>query len=183
LVVVGDGPQREELARRAAELGIAGQVSFTGAVPYSDTPLYMASFDVCAAPFPASQRNSRIGGSPLKVYEYAACGRPVVVSTALPIWREIAEAEAGLTVPPGDPEALAAALVALLRAPLTRARMGKCAREYAVARGSWARTAKMVEHTITAACRLRRGSSRPETTLAVAPATPFRALWTDDDAS
>jgi glycosyltransferase involved in cell wall biosynthesis len=151
-LVVGDGPRRRELERRTTELGIASKVVFTGAVPYSKVPLYIASFDVCAAPFPESERNSRIGGSPLKVFEYAACGRPIVISSALPIFQEIAEAGAGPTVPPNDPEALAAALVAMLRDPVGRERMGKRAREYAVARGSWARAARAVENVIAESC-------------------------------
>jgi glycosyltransferase involved in cell wall biosynthesis len=151
-LVVGDGPERGSLEQRVAELGIASRFVFTGAVPYARVPLYMAAFDVCAAPFPESARNSRIGGSPLKVLEYAACGQPVVISSALPIFHEIAEAGAGLTVRPNDPRALARALVEILRDPLGKEQMGKRAREYAVARGSWAHAARAVEGVIAESC-------------------------------
>jgi glycosyltransferase involved in cell wall biosynthesis len=161
-LIVGDGPEGGMLKHRVEQLEIASSFVFIGAVPYAEVPLYMASMDVCAAPFPASERNSRIGGSPLKVFEYAACGRPIVLSTALPVWREIEEAGAGIVVEPDDSRALARALVEILRDSRRRQQMGKRAREFAVERGSWAHTAREVAAAMgqVGQMRLRRTCSR-----------------------
>ncbi len=147
-VVVGDGPRRTALESHAAQMGVGPSITFAGAVPYAEVPLWTSSFDVCAAPFPHSDRNSRIGGSPLKVFEYAACGRPVVITTALPVSQDLVGVDAAIAVPPNDPEALASALIALLRDSAARERMGQRARDYAVARGSWDRAAQEVRRLI-----------------------------------
>lgn len=68
-------------------------------------------------------------GMPKALLEAGACGRPLV-AMAVPGCRElIREGENGLLVPPGDPEALAAAIRRLVESPEERRRMGAAARE------------------------------------------------------
>jgi glycosyltransferase involved in cell wall biosynthesis len=61
--------------------GLEEKAIFTGAVPYEEVPYYISSFDVCLIPF----KLNRIGNHalPLKLFEYMACGRPVI-SSGLP---------------------------------------------------------------------------------------------------
>jgi len=74
---------------------------------------------------------SRREGLPKSLLEAAACGRPMV-ATDVPGCREIAIAgETGLLAPPDDPDALAAAIETLMRAPDLRARFGGAARKLA----------------------------------------------------
>lgn len=106
LIIVGDGPLRSSLESQAHQLDLAGVVKFVGEVPYEDVPYYIGASDLGVAPL-TRDRNERIGVSPMKVYEYVACGRPVVV-TRLPGIAEWVERERiGRLVEPNDPEDLA----------------------------------------------------------------------------
>ena len=73
LTIVGDGPERPRLERRAAELGIAGQVRFVGEIPPPDIPGAIGDADVFA--FPALGE-----GFGLVAAEALLCGVPVVAA-------------------------------------------------------------------------------------------------------
>lgn len=106
---VGDGPERERLERLAGELGVADRARFLGARPHEQMPGLLASAE--AAVFPSLMEATSVAA-----LECMACGLPVVASDVggLP---EIVDAEVGALVPPEDPEALAAAIVATLERP------------------------------------------------------------------
>lgn len=107
LVIVGDGPLRTELARSAAQAGIAERVHMVGERPYDEVPLWIRAADVVVLP---SERE----GFPNVVREALACGRPVVATPVGDIPR-VVDNSAGRLVPIGDPRALAAALLEVLR--------------------------------------------------------------------
>jgi len=144
LAIVGDGILRSSLEHLARQLGFDGHVLFTGAVRHEDVPWYIGAASVCVAPFTRA-RNVRIGLSPLKLYEYLACARPVVASD-VPGARDIVEdSGAGLVAPADDPEGLAEALIRALADPDAAREMGQLGRRYATEFGSWAKTAERVE--------------------------------------
>ncbi len=53
-----------------------GNIYFTGPVPYADVPQYMAAFDVCITPHRMTPFTESL--NPLKLWEYLACGKPIV---------------------------------------------------------------------------------------------------------
>jgi glycosyltransferase involved in cell wall biosynthesis len=75
--------------------------------------------------------SSEFEGTPLITLEAAAYGVPFVATRVGGLPQAVRDGETGLLVPPRDPEALAAALAALLRDPARRARMAARAREHA----------------------------------------------------
>lgn len=109
LLVVGDGPQRSHLEEMATELGVSGEVTFTGAVPPHRIPLLLSGMDVAVAPYPAPGAEG-FYFSPLKIFEYLAAGVPTVASRVGQIEEVITDGVHGLLVPPGDPVALAEAV-------------------------------------------------------------------------
>lgn len=117
LVILGDGPLRERLARRAAELGVADAVDLAG---FDPNPFrFMAR---CTA-FVLS---SRWEGMPGALIQAMACGAPAVATDCPTGPRElIADGESGLLVPVADPEALAAALGRLLDDPGLRSTLAE----------------------------------------------------------
>lgn len=95
------------MARRAAELGVADAVTFTGGVPHDHTLGYLAAADAVVVPSVA-ESFSRV------VVEAAAAGAPPVVTRTTGVSDYVAEAGCGLVVEPRSPESLGAALVRLL---------------------------------------------------------------------
>ncbi|MGY1681169.1 glycosyltransferase family 4 protein [Geodermatophilus sp. SYSU D01176] len=114
-LVVGDGPLRPDLEHRAAVLGLAGAVTFTGY--RSDAARLLAGLDVLAVP-------SRSDGSPLVVCEAMAAGIPVVASRVGGLPDLVQDGGTGLLVRPGEAEDLARALVSLLLDPESARRLG-----------------------------------------------------------
>ena len=77
--------------------------------------------------------------------EAMACETPVVASAVGGILEVVVDGETGLLVPPGNPDALAAALTQLLNDPDTRQRMGQAGRRRVEAQFSWASVAERTE--------------------------------------
>jgi glycosyltransferase involved in cell wall biosynthesis len=114
----------------------AGEVA-PGAVPE-----YLAAFDVCALPLPATEHFSS-AASPLKLFEYMASGGAIVASGLPSIAEILRHEETALFVPPGDVPLLAAAIARLRDDPALRARLGHAARLDS-ARFSWRARARRV---------------------------------------
>lgn len=139
-LLVGDGDLKERLESMVKDIGVSDKVIFTGMVPYQNVPCYINASDVCVAPF-ISQRNERIGLSPLKLCEYLACEKPVIASRISGL--EILEKhQMGLLVPPEDEVALAQAIVRMLKDYSLREEMGKNGRQYVVKHRSWENVAR-----------------------------------------
>lgn len=94
--LIGDGEQRGELAAHAAALGLAERVRFLGYV--DGAARYLKAFDVFVLP-------SVKEGMPYVLLEAAACGLPIVTTTAVDV-----NVPGARRVPPADAAALASAL-------------------------------------------------------------------------
>jgi glycosyltransferase involved in cell wall biosynthesis len=103
LTVVGDGPERSALERRAAADDLAGTVTFAGAVPPEEVASHLASKRLLVLP-------SVDEGLGLVVAEALVAGVPVVATRSGGIPDLMTDREAGELVPPGDPAALAVAM-------------------------------------------------------------------------
>jgi glycosyltransferase involved in cell wall biosynthesis len=152
LAIVGDGILRGSLEALARQLGVAERVTFTGTVPHERVPHFIVASNVCVAPF-TRERNEWIGLSPLKLYEYLACGRPVVASDVPGVREVLSNSGAGIIVPTDDDQALSAALVSLLEDPARANAMGNAGRTFAVNECSWNRAAMRVNELIQSVTR------------------------------
>ena len=119
LVIIGDGPRRGELEARAASRGLSGSILFTGSLVPVDTARWMRRAKIFAMP-------SLEEGQGVAMLEALASGTPCVASRVGGI-PEILAPPWGTLVPPGDPEALAAALRELIEQPGRREAMGRAA--------------------------------------------------------
>jgi glycosyltransferase involved in cell wall biosynthesis len=114
LVVIGQGPLRADLERRAADLGIEGSVRFLGALPPEELPPFYASADVFVAPSIVGDSGDREAFG-LVYAEAMASGCPVIGSAVGGTKELIISRQTGLLVRQKDPEALAAAICEVLR--------------------------------------------------------------------
>lgn len=119
----------------------------TGFVPNADLPLYQAACDVLLMPYQRAVAASSGGDiarylSPMKMFEYLACGR-AILSSDLPVLREVLSPQNAVLLPAQDIEAWVEALENLRHDPQRRARLGEQAR--CTAQGhSWSNRAAMI---------------------------------------
>jgi glycosyltransferase involved in cell wall biosynthesis len=99
-------------------------VLYAGQVPPNEVPGYLRAFDACAMPFPWTEHFAYYA-SPMKLFEYMASHTPVVASDLPATAEVIRDGENGLLYPPGDGEALTAALRTLRDDPMTGARLAE----------------------------------------------------------
>lgn len=103
LVYVGTGPARDELTRRASELGIEDRVAFEGFVEYEQIPDYYRAADVCLLP-------SYFEIQPLVCLEAMACDTPVIASDIAGVREMVTDGDSGILVPPSSVGPLARAI-------------------------------------------------------------------------
>jgi glycosyltransferase involved in cell wall biosynthesis len=141
LVLVGGRPfEVAELRAEARRLGLAEDaVRFVGQQGPEEVVLYLNAADVLTIP----DTVTTITASPLKLFEYMAVGRPILLRE-LPALREILDDESAVFVPPGDAPAFTAALAALRADPAWRARLGAAARARSVRYTYAARAAQVL---------------------------------------
>ncbi len=122
LVLVGAGPAEAELRALAVDRGVQARVHFVGPRPHAEIPGLLFGFDVALVPAINPY------ASPLKLHEYMAAGRAVVAPDQENLREVLADGVNGLLVPPGDRDALGAALVRLARDAGLREKLGSAAR-------------------------------------------------------
>ena len=103
LLIAGDGPDRDDLERRASELALDSRARFLGAHPRETVFELLRAAD--AALLTSSWENF-----PHMAVEALAVGTPVLATETGGVGELVTDGENGLLVPPGKPEALAAAI-------------------------------------------------------------------------
>jgi glycosyltransferase involved in cell wall biosynthesis len=151
LVIAGDGPVRRELELELERRGLGDRVVFTGWVAHEHVPELIRQFDVALAP------DHLWYASPLKLFEYMACGRAVVAPALGPIEEVVRDGETGLLYTPGDPEGLVAACDRLLAERDLRHRIGAAAAEEIRLEYTWDRNAARIEELALGLVSTRSG--------------------------
>ena len=132
-LLIGDGVHKPALVERARAVGL-GNVEFRPSVPPAELVAEIAAADLCVA----TTRDHPFCGEtiPVKLFDYLACGRPVVAAVSGDAARVVEESGGGVVVPPGDGAALAEAIVGLAGDPERRARLGAAGPAFVAARYS-----------------------------------------------
>lgn len=121
LVIVGDGPCREEYEQLAVSLEIGDSVSFAGCIDNSILPRFYNSFSVAVS----LSRQESFG---VVAVESMSCGCPVVVSDADGFKEVVQDGVTGFVVRRDDPQAAAAAIQRFIDNPSLRTIMGTSGR-------------------------------------------------------
>jgi glycosyltransferase involved in cell wall biosynthesis len=131
LRMVGDGPLKPALLAQASALALKN-ISFESPVPKSQIPALAAQADAFVLTVLDLPKLYRYGISMNKMFEYLAAARPIILASGAAN-NPVADAKAGLSVAPGDPEALAQAILQIAATPLEeRKNMGRSGRKYVV---------------------------------------------------
>jgi glycosyltransferase involved in cell wall biosynthesis len=146
LALLGDGKEKPALMQTARRRGL-GNVTFLPPCSKSEIPQYLAAADACLAglrDIPMFRTTY-----PNKVFDYMAAGRPTVLAIDGVIREVMESAEGGIFAQPGDPEAMASAIVQLYRRADGGRSLGLNARRYVAAHFDRQRQVQQLEELLT----------------------------------
>jgi len=136
-LLIGEGEFRSALEKRSLDLGLRQTIIFTGLVPHSEAPGYLAACDILVSPHLGFQDGTKFFGSPTKLFEYMAMGKPIIASRLEQIGEVIADGVNGLSMNPGDAQQLANLTLKLARDGELRKRLGTQARKDVYWKHTW----------------------------------------------
>ncbi len=137
-ILIGDGRTKDSIKKSINELKLNNNFIFFDTVPHKKIPIYINACDVCVI-----LKRKDIPGSPLKLREYMACGKPVV-ATKSPDFNILSENFAGILVDPENIIELSNAIIELLQNKDLCDNMGKNGRKCVVECYSWSKVASRV---------------------------------------
>lgn len=155
LTVVGEGSREGAIRAAAREVGVEDRVELTGYVPEARLRSLYSGCDVFVLPAVVDARGDTEGLGVVLI-EALRFGRPVVASDLGGIRDIVEPGRSGVRVPPGDPDALAAAILRLARDPEEARRLGREGRALAERRFGWDRILDGLDETYRAALAARR---------------------------
>ena len=157
-LVVGKGPEKENLERLAQELNISSLVTFVGYVPEQGLPDYYNLSNIFAMPN-REESNGDIEGFGIVFLEAGASGSPVLGGRSGGASEAIREDVTGFLVDPESVEEIAESLRALMGNSELRAKLGEAGRRRAVTEFDWDSRAEslwQVNHEISARAKAAR---------------------------
>lgn len=137
LLIVGGGPYEADLRALAVSTGVADAVVFTGAVPWAELPAHYGAGDVFAMPCRTRRGGLDVEGLGIVYLEASATGLPVIAGDSGGAPDAVLDGETGWVVRGGSAEDAADRIVALLRDPALRARMGERGRAWVEEKWRW----------------------------------------------
>ncbi len=143
-LLIGDGPLRRLVDDAVALHGLAERVSLPGLIPHPEMPAYLAACDILVSPHGRQADGGEFFGSPTKLFEYMAAGRPIVASAVGQIAEALVDEQSALLVPPDDADTLCAAILRLVDDACLRTRLAQAARQAAEAQHTWRQNAERV---------------------------------------
>lgn len=137
LVLVGIGPYQKRLAKMAAKLQVAENITFIGRINYSDLPQYFCLGDIFAMPARSRFFGLEVEGLGIVYLEASACGLPVVGGKSGGAPDAVKVGETGLLVDGTKKSEIADACIQLLKNPELRETMGECGRNWIIDNWRW----------------------------------------------
>ncbi len=124
LLIVGEGPDSDHLKTTAAELGLSGQLTFTGRQPHDKIPALLGAVDV------ALQPDVNAYASPLKLFEYMAAGCAIIAPDRPNIRELVTDGQTALLIDPERDGDLVAAIRLLAEDHVLRSQLAHAARQH-----------------------------------------------------
>ncbi len=107
-LIVGSGVEERNIKELIKKKGMEGYFILTGGIEYPEIPYYINSMDLCVSI--VTPERSATHSFPIKIYEYLACGRPIVIGN-LKAESELLGTKVTPVVNASDPKALAEAII------------------------------------------------------------------------
>lgn len=144
LVMVGDGNERPACESLARELCVADRIEWAGSVPRPEALRRLARCDLLVSPHVPLEGGEPFFGSPTKLFEYMALGKPIVASRLAQIGEILEDGVTARLVTPGNVTELADGISDVLDSPDRGGRLGRAARLEAESCHTWDHRARTV---------------------------------------
>lgn len=140
-IMVGTGIDMIHYRKKISHHNLEDYFIFTGAIDYELVPSYICTADITLAPFnPAKSKLMQKHGfyfTPLKLFEYMACGKPVISTSVGNVENIIKDGVTGILIPPANPAILAENIIKLTSDEALCKTLGLNARKIVEAKYSW----------------------------------------------
>ena len=136
LTLIGEGPERPDLAQQSRQLGLTEQVKFLGSMPNDHVPEFYQSARIAVVPSIVAADGDQEGLG-LVAVEAMGCGCATIVSD-LPALRDVVvDGETGLVFKAGDNADLAEKISTLMNKPELSAQLGRAGRQSVTDKFDW----------------------------------------------
>ena len=141
LLLVGSGPELDNLRARSAEMGLTDVVHMSGSIPHQQVPDYLRAMDVAVAPYTPDADEYF---SPVKLFEYMAMALPVIAARLGQVSEVIEPERTGWLFRPGDAFELAGLIGRVASERELCRTVGLAARERVMNEYTWRHNARRV---------------------------------------
>lgn len=141
---IGDGNLMNKLKEMVSQYSLQKEIIFKGRVIHQNIPAYINSFDICYL----SKIGLRFGFSPLKLYEYLACARPVIASRVEGISEVVEAGNCGYLFDPDDVTSLVSSIIESYNARDKLSELGRNGRRFVEDKFSWQQVADKVQSVL-----------------------------------
>ena len=138
-ILIGGGRLKKKIVKTVEQMNLSNFFVFLDYINHDDLYKYMNLFDVGVI-----LKSKHIPGSPLKLYEYMACGAPILATDSLD-FEIIKKSHSGILVNPENSDEITQGLIHLLKDKELRERMGKNGRNYIIKNRTWKMVSKELE--------------------------------------
>jgi len=141
ILLVGDGEERVNLENKVKSLNLEDSFKFTGVVNHKEIPNYIEKMDICVMP------SSNWYGSPLKIFEYGALGKPIIAPKTDPVIEVMEDRVDGYLV--GNKHELKSAIIEIISDYEQAKVIGNKFREKITKNYTWDKVGKKIGELIT----------------------------------
>jgi phosphatidylinositol alpha-1,6-mannosyltransferase len=149
LLFIGEGPYKDYLVKRAAELKVSDAITFIGRIQYAELPRYICVGDIFAMPSRSRLAGLEVEGLGIVYLEASACGLAVVGGKSGGAPDAVLEGETGFAVDGTSAQAVAEAVITLLKNPERASQMGARGRQWIIDEWRWEIWAKKFAQLLT----------------------------------
>jgi len=135
-LLIGDGAERDECRELAESLGVSARLDMPGRMARSDALRELAKCHILVSPH-VPTGDQPFFGSPTKLFDFMALGRPIVASRLEQIGEIIDDGKTGILVEPGDLGSLVAGVKRVIDSPDMGVEMGNAAQSEALQLHTW----------------------------------------------
>lgn len=144
--IVGDGPYLPRLTHLVSAKGVQAAITFIGWVAHAEVARHVDESDIGVIPHPKNDHTDTT--VPNKLFDYMACGKPVLVSNAAPLERIVNSEHCGLAFTAGSAQSLADAVETMDADPAAFEAMGRNGASAIRRRFHWAHDERVLLHAL-----------------------------------